>query len=332
MQFDQLKRRNFIALLGGAAVTWPFAAQSQQSAPPVIGLLSGRSAVESAYLIDAFRKGLSETGYIEGQNVAIEYRWADGKVDRVPALAADLVARQMAVISTVGGSVMEAVKSISKIPVVFVFGGDPVQAGLVTSINRPDGNVTGVTSFNYSLEPKRLEIIREFAKDAVVGFVMNPKSSDRFGAERQIQVVREAARTLGMRIEILPASSAQEIDLAFRTLEKLHAGALLVSADPFFNSRREQLITLAAHYAIPALYHSREFAVAGGLMSYGNSVVDQYRQAGVYVGRLLKGEKPADLPVVSIDKFEFLINLNTAKTMGLEIPAKALTLADEVIE
>ena len=275
---------------------------------------------------------MSASGHVEGQNIAIEYRWAEGQAARVPALARELLDRRAVVIAAVGGGVVQAVKSVTTVPIVFTFAGDPVEAGLVTSINRPTGNATGVVGLNYALDPKRLEILRELAKDALIAVMVNPSNPDRLGAERQVREVQAAARTLGAQIEILPAANAREIDLAFRTLERLRAGALLVSADPFYNSRREQLASLAAHYAIPALYHAREFALAGGLMSYGTNVAELYRQTGVYAGRLLSGAKPADLPVLFPTKFEFVINLQTARAMGLEIPAKLLALADEVIE
>ena len=328
-----MKRREFITLLGGAAAAWPVAARAQQQAQmPIAGFVSGRSPVESAYLVTAFRQGLSEIGYVEGQNVAIEYRWAEGDLARVPALAAELVERGVAVLATVGGGMVEVVKSVKKIPIVFVFGADPVAAGMVTSLNRPSANATGVALINYTLDPKRLEILREFANDAVIAVLVNPNNPDTLGADRREREIEAAARALGTRIQILRAGSDQMIDAAFRSIERLHAGALLVSADAYYVSRREQLIVLSKHYAIPTLYHTREIAAAGGLMSYGASIADGYRQVGTYVGRILRGSRPVDLPVVQPTKFEFVINLKTAKALGLEVPPSLLARADEVIE
>jgi putative ABC transport system substrate-binding protein len=299
---------------------------------PVAGFVSGRSPVESAYLVAAFRQGLSEIGYVEGQNIAIEYRWAEGDLALVPALAAELVERGVAVLATVGGGMLEAVKSVKTIPIVFVFGADPVAAGMVTSLNRPSANATGVALINYTLDPKRLEILREFANDAVIAVLVNPNNPDTLGADRREREIEAAARVLGTQIQILRAGSDQMIDAAFRSIKRLHAGALLVSADAYYVSRRHQLVVLSAHYAIPTLYHTREIAAAGGLMSYGASISDGYRQVGTYVGRILRGARPADLPVVQPTKFEFVINLKTAKALGLEIPPTLLARADEVIE
>jgi putative tryptophan/tyrosine transport system substrate-binding protein len=333
-----MRRRAFITLVGGAAaassVSWPMVARAQQPAMPVIGFLSGQSPSTSAHLVVMFRRGLGEIGYIEDQNVAIEYRWAEGHYDRLPALAADLVDRRVAVIAaTAGGGTPASLATkaaTTTIPIVFSSGADPVKLGLVVSLNRPGGNVTGISWLTFALDAKRLGLLRELVpKLTAVPALLNPTSPD---AARQLREIQEAAHTIGRPITILNAGTIQEIDAAFETLAQMRPGALLVGADPFFHSRRQQLATLAARHAIPAIYEDRDFTVAGGLMSYGASLPDTVRQVGVYTGRILKGEKPADLPVLQPTKFEMVINLRTAKTLGLELPANLLAIADEVIE
>jgi ABC-type uncharacterized transport system substrate-binding protein len=332
MQFDQLRRREFITLLGGGTVAWPFAANAQQSALPTIGYLSTRSSGEAKYVTDAFTQGLSETGYVEGRNLAIEFRWAELQYDRLPALVSDLVRRRVAVIAAVGGahSGLAAKVVTSTIPIVFVSAGDPVTFGLVTSLNRPGGNVTGISMITVTLAPKRLELLHELVPaPAVIVMLVNPTSPY---VEPETRDVMTSARALGRQVQVLNASTGEEIDTAFTTLVQQGAGALLVSGDPFFDSQRDRLIVLAAHHRIPAIYQWREFAMIGGLMSYGTSILDAYRQSGIYVGKILKGEKAADLPVLQPTKFEFVINLRTSKALGINIPPKLLTFADEVIE
>jgi putative tryptophan/tyrosine transport system substrate-binding protein len=324
-------RRELITLLGGAAAAWPLAARAQQAAMPVIGFLSTRSPADSADLVAAFRRGLAASGYVEGQNFAVEYRWADGLSDRLPALAADLVSRKVAVIATVGGptSGLAAKAATSTIPIVFI-GNDPVRIGLVASLNRPGGNATGVNVFLQEMEGKRLGLLREIVPTAsLIAVLLNPQGVD---VDIQKRDIDEAARAVGQPIHVLNASNERDIHDAFEALARLKAGGLLVAAHPFFNSRREQIVTLSVHYRIPAIYEVREFAVAGGLMSYGTSLPDAYRQVGIYAARILNGEKPADLPVMQATKFEFVINLKTAKALGLEVPPALSARADEVIE
>jgi putative ABC transport system substrate-binding protein len=298
----------------------------------VIGFLSTGSSDTFAYLVAAFRQGLKETGYIEGQNVAIEYRWAEGNYDRLPALATDLAHRQVAVIAASGGnnSAHAAKAATTVLPIVFLLGGDPVKDGLVPSLSRPGGNVTGVNVLTTALDAKRLELLHEVVPTAVViAVLVNPTG---VAADIESKEVRAAARAMGRQVHILNASSEREIDMAFTALAPMHAGALLVAADAYFTTRREQLVELAARYAIPAIYGWREFAAAGGLTSYGTSLIDAYRQIGIYVGRILKDAKPADLPVMQASKFEFVINLKTAKALGLTIPQSVLLRADELIQ
>jgi putative tryptophan/tyrosine transport system substrate-binding protein len=325
-------RREFITLLGGAAAAWPLVARAQQPAMPVIGFLSVRSPSEATYAVAAFHRGLKEGGYVEGQNVAIEYRWAEAQYGRLPALAAELVRRRAAVITTTGGptAALAAKAATTTIPIVFIVGDDPVKLGLVASLNRPGGNATGINFFVTAMEGKRLGLLHELVPTAaLMGVLLNPTSAP---FEFQLKDVQEAARSIGQQIHVLHASSEQDIHAAFTTFVRMRAQALLVCADPFFNGRREQLVTLAAHYAIPTIYELREYAMAGGLMSYGTSLPDTYLQIGIYTARILKGERPADLPVVQPTKFEFVINLKTAKALGLDVPPTLLARADEVIE
>jgi putative ABC transport system substrate-binding protein len=331
MQFDRLTRREFITLFAGAAA-WPLAARAQQPAMPVIGFLGSASAAPIAHFVAAFHQGLGESGYIEGRNVAIEYRWADNQYERLPALTAELVRRQVAVIIASGGPVaaMAAKAATSTIPIVFTASSDPVKLGLVASLNRPGGNVTGSGMFTAELEPKRLELLRELVPSArVIGALVNP---GRPHAEAQSRDIQAAGRTLGLQVIILRASSERDIDTAFAGLAGQGIGALLIGADPFFQTRREQLVALAVRLAVPAVYMNREFAAAGGLASYGTNIAEGYRQAGIYAGRILKGEKPADLPVVQPTKLELVINLKTAKALRLDVPLILQQRADEVIE
>jgi ABC-type uncharacterized transport system substrate-binding protein len=327
-----MKRREVITLLGGAAAAWPLAARAQQPAMPVIGFLNGQSPDRWAPYVAAFRQGLNETGYIEGQNVAIEYRWAEGRFDRMPPLAAELVGRQVNVIATTGGFPQAAKAATTTIPIVALSGGDPVRAGLVASLNRPSGNLTGVALFAFSLGPKRLELLRELIPTAkMIAILVNPSYPDP-EAKFDMQATETAAQAIGQKINILNASNEREIDTAFSTLVQRGDDALLVMADPFFNGRREQLVALAAYNKIPAIFEWREFAVAGGLMSYGASITDAYRQVGIYTGKILNGAKPADLPVMQAVKVELVINLKTANALGVTFPITLLGRADEAIE
>jgi putative tryptophan/tyrosine transport system substrate-binding protein len=323
-----MKRRDFIALAGGAAVL-PFAARAQP-AMPVIGYFHFATPAY-APTAASFLQGLKETGYIAGQNVAIEYRWAEGQYDRLPAIAADLVGRKVDLIAAFGPPVDHAAKdATSAIPIVFEVGSDPVESGLVASMNRPGGNATGLSILFTQLTSKRLELLYELAPQArTIALLVNPKSPT---AAPSIRGAEEAARAKGVRLAILNAGTESEIDAAFAMFVNLKADGLIISADPFFDTRREQLVAPAARYGIPVIYFEREFSVAGGLISYGTSLPDAYRQMGIYAGRILKGEKPADLPVEQPTKFELIINLKTARTLGLTVPPKLLFTADEVIE
>ncbi|MFL5088585.1 MAG: ABC transporter substrate-binding protein [Xanthobacteraceae bacterium] len=327
-----MTRREFIALLSGAAAAWPLAARAQQPAMPVIGFLTSLGINDRPNLRDAFRRGLGEAGFVEGRNVAIEYRFAENQADRLPTLAADLVGRNVAVMAATGGgaSVIAAKAATRTIPITFTTGGDPVQEGFVASLNRPGGNVTGVSWFGTLLGGKALGLLHEAVPNAaVIALMVNPKLPE---AARTVSDAQEAARILGRQLLVLNASSPNEIDTAFATLRQRAVGALLVGGDPFFTSRRQQIVALAARDAIPAMYANREFVTEGGLMSYGNDAVDAYRRAGVYVGRILNGASPSDLPVDQATKFELVINRKTANALTLEIPPKLLFSADEVIE
>jgi putative ABC transport system substrate-binding protein len=327
-----MRRREFIALLGSGVAAWPLAVRAQQPAMPVIGYLSARSPDDTAHLVAAFRRGLGEQGFVEGQNVTIEYQWALGQYDRLAAMAAEFVRRPVTVLTTTGGepSALAAKAATSTIPIVFAIGGDPVKRGLAASYNRPGGNATGISLLTNPVEPKRLGLLHELVPQATtVGFLLNPTLPQ---SGSQISDVQEAARTLNLQVHILRASTDREIESAFESVAPQNIQALAVAADGFFDTRREKLVALAAGHAVPTMYHFREFAVAGGLVSYGIDASDAYRLVGVYTGRVLKGDKPADLPVVQSIKFQLVINLKTAKTLGLAIPDRLLALADEVIE
>jgi ABC-type uncharacterized transport system substrate-binding protein len=327
-----MRRREVITLLGGAVAAWPLAARGQQAAMPVIGVFHGGAFEPRAHLVAVFRQTLSEAGYVDGRNVLIEYRWAQDQFDRLPELAADLVHRQVAVIVTPGSTeaALAAKAATDTIPIVFGVGADPVKLGLVASLNRPGGNATGMSYFTQELGPKRLGLLSELmpgGADVVV--LVNPKSPI---AEAAVKDMQAAASAAGQQISVLQVSNNQEIYAAFPVIAQKRAPALLIITDVLFTSRRVQLVTLAARYAIPAIYTSREFTEVGGLMSYGTNLPDMWRQAGMYAGRILKGAKPADLPVVQPTKFDFVINLATAKALGIEVPPTLLARADEVIE
>jgi putative ABC transport system substrate-binding protein len=325
-------RRQFISLLGGAAATWPLTAKAQQPAMPVIGFLTSLGQDDRPNLRAAFRRGLSEAGYTEGRNVAIEYRFAENQHHRLPGLAADLVDRKVAVIAATGGgsSVLAAKAATSTIPIVFAFGSDPVREGLVASLNRPGGNVTGASFYAVEISGKALGLLHELVPSAaVIALMVNPRNPE---STQWISSAQEAARTLGRQLLILNASTPVEIDTVFATLRKRGVGALLAGGDSFFTARRQQIVALAARDGMPAIFSNREYVAEGGLMSYGNDIQDVYRRTGAYAGRILKGEKPWDLPVDLATKFEFVINLKTAKTLGIEVPHGLSARADEVIE
>jgi len=331
MHLRKMRRREFVTLLCGAGM-WPLVARAQQASLPVIGFMSSRSPEDSPHMIEAFRRGLKEGGFIEGENVAIEFRWARGDYSRLPALAADLVSRRVAVIAAVGGerSPIAAKKATSTIPIVFGIGGDPVSAGLVESFNRPGGNVTGVTLLTNMMEPKRLSLLHELAPGvALIGALINPKFPP---AARQGQQIEQAARAIGQHIVIAKASTDDELEAAFSSLVRERIGGLLVTADPYFDTRRQRIVAFAADQRLPTIYQFREYAVAGGLLSYGVSITEGYRQYGLYTAKILKGTKPADLPVLEATKYETVINLKTAKALGIAISDNLLSLADEVIE
>jgi putative ABC transport system substrate-binding protein len=331
LQLDQLKRREFITFLFGAAATWPLAAHAQ-AAMPVIGFLHTLSPENVSNPMAGFHQGLKEAGYIEGQNVAIEYRWAQGHYDRLPELAADLIRRKVAVIVAHGGdpSPQIAKAATQTIPIVFATFGDPVGNGLVTSLNRPGGNATGITIFGPAAVTKRLQLLHEMVPQAaVIAFLMNPNNPN---SNIEMRAAQTAASSLGKQFVVFSASSESELDAAFASMVQQRIGALLGASDPFLFSRRDRLALLAARHGVPAIYYLPEFARAGGLMAYGNSLMDMYRLMGVYVGRILKGDKPTDLPVVQSTKFEFVINLQTARALGIEVPNSMQLLADEVIE
>jgi putative tryptophan/tyrosine transport system substrate-binding protein len=326
-----VKRRRFITLLGGAAATWPLAARAQQPATPVVGLLGGGTFESDAFRVRAFQQGLSETGYAEGRNVKLEYRWAEGQYDRLPALAADLVSQQVAVIAaTFLPAALAAKAATATIPIVFATGADPVKLGLVASFNRPGGNVTGISVLFNIIVKKQIEMLSEMAPTAgLIGFLVNPANPN---AGPDTQDAQEAALALGRRMIAVRASSESEIETAFGTLIQQQAGALLVAADVFLTSRTDKIVDLAAGYKLPMLCQRRECTIAGGLMSYGGNLTEGYRWQGVYAGRILKGEKPADLPVQQSVKLDLVINLKTAKSLGLTVPPTLLARADEVIE
>jgi putative ABC transport system substrate-binding protein len=326
-----VRRRHFITLIGGAAAVWPLAARGQQAAMPVIGFLHGASFEGYKPMVTSFRQGLKEAGYVDGYNVAIEFRWAEGHYDQLPAMAADLVRRQVAVIVTGGTPAAFAAKeATSTIPTVISVGVDPVQLGLVGSLNRPGGNVTGTAVLTVELGAKKLEMLHELLPTAAaIVLLVNPTNPN---VESETRVVQDAARLLGLHLHVLNASTESQIDAAFGALVELRASALIVGVEPFLNDSRAQIVALAARYAVPAVYGVRDFVTAGGLMSYGTDLVDIYRQSGIYAGKILKGARPADLPVQQLTKVALVINLKTAKTLGLTIPTTLLGRADEVIE
>jgi putative ABC transport system substrate-binding protein len=326
-----MRRRKFITLLGGAATAWPLAGRAQQQAMPVVGFLGTRSQGDDPHLLAAFRQGLSEAGYVEGQNVAIEYRFAENQYERLPALAADLVQRPVAVIAANGRAAQAAKAATATIPIVFTAGFDPVEVGLVASLNRPGGNITGVSILDVDLGPKRLQLLHELLPTAaVIAALVNP--SDPARAETTSKELQAAANGLGLQLQILHASTDDDLDSVFAHLAELRAGGLVIGGEPFFNSRSEQLGALSIRHAMPTIYQLRAFAAAGGLVSYGTNLTDSYRLVGIYTGRILKGEKPADLPVQQSTKVELIVNLKTAKALGITFPLTLLGRADEVIE
>jgi putative ABC transport system substrate-binding protein len=325
-----LGRREFVALLGGAAIGWPLAARAQQAAMPVVGFLRSTSLADATHLVTAFREGLKETGIVEGQNVAIEYRYADNQIDRLPGLVADLIRRPAAVIVGNVAAALAAKAATTTVPIVFASGGDPVQDGLVASMNRPGGNVTGVSFFGSAVGAKRLELLRQLVPSTTtLAVLVNPDNPNTEAERRDVQA---AALAIGQQLIFLNARSVRDIETAFATFVQAGAGALHAGGGAFMNSHRERIVALAARHALPTSYGQRESVLAGGLMSYAASISDAYRQVGIYTGRILKGEKPVDLPVVQSTKFEFVLNLKTAKALGIDVPDRLLALADEVIE
>jgi putative ABC transport system substrate-binding protein len=326
-----MRRREFITLIGSAAAAWPLAARAQQPTVPVVGFLNGGTAEGYAPMVAAFRQGLNEAGYVEGRNVAIEYRWARGQYDRLPSLAADLVQQKVTVIAATSTPAALAAKATtSTVPIVFTTGGDPIKLGLVASLRRPGGNVTGSTQFSYEIGPKRLELARELFPGAkTVALLVNPANPLAATVSKELQAV---ADTLGLRLHVLHANTEADFEAAFATAAQLRAAALVIGADPLFSSHAAQLGALALRHSVPAIYQYREFAAAGGLMSYGGYATDTYRLGGVYSGRILNGEKPADLPVQQVTKVELIINLKTAKSLGITVPLPLSGRADEVIE
>jgi putative tryptophan/tyrosine transport system substrate-binding protein len=326
-----MRRREFMTLLGGTVLVWPLVARAQQPGMPMIGFLGTRASGDDPQLLTAFRSGLKEAGYVEGQNVAMEYRFAENQYDRLPTLAADLVRRQVAVIVANGRAAQAAKETTATTPIAFVAGFDPVEVGLVASMNRPGGNITGVTILDVELGPKRLELLHELVPTAnIIAVLVNPTDPAR--AENTSKELQAAAQTLGLQLHVLNASADRDFDTVFARLVELRAGGLVIGGEPFFNSRSEQLGALTLRHAVPTIYQLRPFAAAGGLVSYGGSLTDAYRLVGVYTGRILKGEKPADLPVQRATKVEMIINLRTAKMLGLTVPQSLLGRADEVIE
>ena len=326
-----MRRREFITLLGGATAAWPLTVGAQQPAIPVVGFLDPRSLEGVASRLGGFRQGLKETGYVERENVTIEYRWAENQIDRLPELAADLVRRQVAVIVASGGSTLAAKAATTTIPIVFLSGEDPVGLGLVASLARPGGNLTGINFFNTELTTKRLELLRELVPGAKrVAVLINPV--DAINSDSTLRAIELVARAIGLQTQILTASTSREIDAAFATIGRDRPDAVFVGQTAFLNSRRVQLAQLAARHMVPASYAGREFTEVGGLMSYASDIADAYRQVGIYTGRILKGAKPAELPVVQANKFEFVINASTARLLGLDVPAQLLARIDEVIE
>ncbi len=326
-----MRRRDFIAILS-SAMTWPFAASAQQPTIPVIGFLHTRSPDDTLNQVAAFRRGLAEQGYVEGQSVTIEYRFARGRYDQLPDLSADLVHRQVAVLVAVGGdpAALAAKRATSTIPIVFAVGSDPVKLGLVGSYARPAGNATGMNILTSALEAKRLGLLHELVPQAAtIGYLTNPRFAS---AEGEVHDIQEAARALALEVRVLPAVTEKEIDAAFKTISDEKILALAVGSDPFFDTQRDKIIALAARYSIPAIYQFREHAAAGGLMSYGVDIADAYRQIGVQVGRILKGKKTTDLPILQPTKFEFVVNLKTARTLGVKFSPDLISLADEMIE